>query len=65
MYHLLINNRENTSSEHLSDFKVFIEYWNNMDHITENIKTLIVFNDMIADILNNKKLNTITTELFI
>ena len=65
MYHLLINNRENTNSEHLSDFKVFIEYWNNMNHITENIKTLIVFNDMIADILNNKKLNTITTELFI
>ena len=36
-----------------------------MDDITENIKTLIVVNDMIADILNDKELNTITTELFI
>ena len=62
---MLINNRENTSLEHLSDSKVFIEYWNNMDDITENIKTLIVVNDMIADILNDKELNTITTELFI
>ena len=26
---------------------------------------LIVFNDMIADILSNKKLNTIVTEVFI
>ena len=62
---MLINNRENTSLEHLSDSKVFIEYWNNMDDITENIKTLIVVNDMIAAILNDKELNTITTELFI
>ena len=62
---MLINNRENTSLEHLSDSKVFIEYWNNVDDITENIKTLIVVNDMIADILNDKELNTITTELFI
>ena len=62
---MLINNRENTSLEHLSDSKVFIEYWNNMDDITENIKTLIVVNDMIADILNDKELNTITTELFV
>ena len=62
---MLINNRENASLEHLSDSKVFIEYWNNMDDITENIKTLIVVNDMIADILNDKELNTITTELFI
>ena len=28
-------------------------------------KTLIVFNDMIVDILSNKKLNPIVTELFI
>ena len=28
-------------------------------------KLLIVFNDMIADMVSNKKLNTITTELFI
>ena len=28
-------------------------------------KTLIVFDDMIADLLNNKKLNLVVTELFI
>ena len=28
-------------------------------------KVLIVFDDIIADIINNKKLNSITTELFI
>ena len=28
-------------------------------------KTLIVFDDMIADVINNKKLNIVVTELFI
>ena len=28
-------------------------------------KTLIVFDDMIADMINNKKLNPVVTELFI
>ena len=28
-------------------------------------KTLIVFDDVIADLINNKKLNSIVTELFI
>ena len=32
---------------------------------TKKRKTLIVFDDMIADIINNKKLNPIVTELFI
>ena len=45
-----------------------------MDNIYENIeecnpnkkrKILIVFDDMIADILSNKKLNPVVTELFI
>ena len=45
-----------------------------MDDIYKNIeeynpnkkpKTLIVFDDMIADMLSNKKLNTIVNELFI
>ena len=45
-----------------------------MDDIYKNIKEhnpnkkrkiLIVFNDMIADILSNKKLNPVVTELFI
>ena len=28
-------------------------------------KVLIVFDDMIADMINNKKLNSVVTELFI
>ena len=45
-----------------------------MDDIYKNIeeyspdkqlKTLIVFDDMIADMLNKKKINPIVTELFI
>ena len=45
-----------------------------MDDIYENIrdynpskkrKILIVFDDMIADMLSNKKLNQVVTELFI
>ena len=31
----------------------------------EKRKTLIVFDDMIADTINNKKINSIVTELFI
>ena len=31
----------------------------------KNRKILIVFDDIIADILSNKKLNTVVTELFI
>ena len=51
-----------------------IEYSNNMDDIYKNIekynpnkkrKTLIVFDNMIADMFNNKELNSIVTELFI
>ena len=52
----------------------FIEYSNNMDNIHEKIeeynpnkkrKTLIVFYDMISDMLSNKKLNLTVTELLI
>ena len=46
---------------------------NNMGHIYKNIekynpnkkcKILIIFDDMIADMRSNKKLNSIVTELF-
>ena len=59
---------------HVNDSKAFIEYSNNMDNIYKNIeeynpnkkrKILIVFDDMFADMLSNKKLNSIVTELFI
>ena len=65
-YKFLINKRESTGLKHLNDSKVFIEYSNNMDNIYKNIKKynpnkkckiLIVFSDMSADMLSNKKLN--------
>ena len=37
---------------------------NTYNHDKENM-ILIVFDDMIADMINNKKLNSIVTELFI
>ena len=51
-----------------------MEYSNDMQDIYKNIddynlnkkrKVLIVFDDMIADMINNKKLNSIGTKLFI
>ena len=71
---LLINKRESTGSKHFNDPKAFIEYSNDIHDVYKNIdkydidkdrKILIVFDDMIADMINNKKLNSILTELFI
>ena len=73
-YQLIINKRENTSLKHFNDSKAFIEYSNDMDDIQKNIeennpnkkqKTLIVFDDMIADMLSNEKVNPVIIELFI
>ena len=71
---MLINKREITGLKYLNDSKAFIEYSNDMDDIYKNIKeynpnkkrkTLIVFDDMIADMLSNKKLNPMVTELLL
>ena len=68
-YQLLINKREITGLKHFNDSKAFIEYSNDIDDIYENIKEynpnkkrkiLIVFDDMIADMVSNKNLNPIT-----
>ena len=73
-YQYLINKREEVGLDHFNDPKVFIEYSNDMQDVYENIedynlgkegKILIVFDDMIADMINNKKLNPIVNELFI
>ena len=70
----LINRRESTGIKYLNDLKPFIKYSNDMDDLNKNIeeynpnkkpKALIAFDDMIADILSNKKRNPIVTELFI
>ena len=73
-YQFLINKRESTGLKHFNDPKAFIEYSNDMHDVYKNIeecninkerKILIVFDDKIADIINNKKPNSIVTELFI
>ena len=65
-----INKNESTGLKHFNDSKAFIEYSNDMDDIYKNIeeynpnkkrKILIVFDDMIADMLSNKKPNPILT----
>ena len=35
------------------------------DNTDEEHKILIVFDDIVADMINNKKLNSVTTDLFI
>ena len=73
-YQYLINKRESVGINHLNDRKAFIEYSNDMHDVYKNIdnynpdkenKILIVFDDMIADMIKNKELNSIVTELFI
>ena len=72
-YQFLINKRESTGLKHFNEPKAFIEYSNDMHDVYKNIeynpdeerKTLIVFDDMIADMINNKQLDSIVTELFI
>ena len=73
-YRFLINKQESTDLKHLNDSKTFIEYSNDMDYIYKNVEEfnphkkleiLIVFDDMIADMLSNKKRNPIVAELFI
>ena len=67
-YQFLINKRESTGLKHFNDPKAFIEYSNDMQDVYKNInqynpnkenKVLIVLDDMIADMINNKKLNSI------
>ena len=70
----LINKREGVGINHFKDLEAFIEYSDDMCNVYRNInyynpgkqnKILIVFDDMIADMIQNEKLNSIVTELFI
>ena len=65
-YRYLINKREKVGLDHFNDPRDFIEYSNDMQDVRKNIedynpgkkrKILIVFDDMIADMINNKKLH--------
>ena len=73
-YQYLINKTESVGINHFNDPKAFLDYLNDMYDIYKNTddynpnkenKILIVFNDMIADVIHNKKLNSVVTELFI
>ena len=59
-YQYLINKREQVGLKHYNDPKNFIEYSNDMQDVYKNLeeklKVIIVFDDMIADMINNKKL---------
>ena len=73
---LKIHTKQNINFQ-LTNWKVpkaFIEYSNDIDDIYKNTveyysnkkrKVLIIFDDIIADTLNNKKFNKIVTELFV
>ena len=65
-YQHLISKREKVGLDHFNDSKTFMEYSNDMQNVYKNIEeynlgkkgeVLIVFDDMIVDMVNNKKLN--------
>ena len=71
-YQFWINKRESLGLKHFNDPKAFIGYSDDMHDVYKNIndynpdkenKILIVYDDMIADMINYKKLNSIVTEL--
>ena len=61
-YEFLIKKRENVRADHFNDPNAFVECSNRMDDFYENIdddnpkrqKKLIVFDDMIVDIMSKK-----------
>ena len=70
----MINKREGVGINHFNDAKAFIEYSNDVHDVYKNIdeynlekenKILIVFDDMIADMIHDKNADSIVTELFI
>ena len=63
-YQYLIKKREKVGLNHFNDPKAFIEYSNDMQDVYKNIqdynpgekrKIIIVFDDMIAGMINHKK----------
>ena len=71
MKQYLINKREKMGLNRYEDPKAFVAYSNYMQDVYINIeedslgkksKILTVFDDMIADMINNKNLNSIKTK---
>ena len=73
-YQYLINIREKVGIDHHDDRKAYIEYSKDMRDVYRNIdeynpdienKTLVVLDDMIADMINNRKLDSTVNELIV
>ena len=75
-YEYLIKKSKNAGINHYNNTNAFTERSNAMDDVYENIddynlsrkrkrKKLVIFDDMIADIMTNKKIQAIIKELFI
>ena len=73
-YECFIKKRKDARTKYFNHPNAFTEYSNTMDNVYENIdnynqnrqrKILIVFENMIADIISSKKFQAIIKELFI
>ena len=73
-YQYLIKIREKVGIGHHNNPRAYIEYSNDKHDVYKNIddynpdsekKILIVFDDMIADMINKRRLDSIVTDLFI
>ena len=73
-YKYLVKKHEDVGIKHVNNPNAFLECSNTMDDVYENIndynssrrrKILFVFDDMIADIMTNRRLQAIIKQLFI
>ena len=73
-YQFLINKGEHAGIKNLNDPHAFIEYSNDMNDVLDDTnnynknrdkKVLIIFDDMIADIMRSEQFKAIVKELFI
>ena len=69
----MVKKREKVGLDHYDDPKAFIEYSDDMQdyknieeyNLGKKCKVLTAFDDMIADMINNKRLNPVVAELLI
>ena len=74
IYQFLINNREKVGLKNYNDPRAFIVYSNDMQDAYKNIEEynpntmrqiLLTFDDMIAGMIFNQKLNPVVTKIYI
>ena len=66
-YQYLISKREKVGLDHFKDPKALKDVYKNIENYNpgKKSKILIVFDDIIADMIQNKKLDPVVNELFI